>query len=202
MKPKIQQGGLMSPWKNPRGFSLIEVVMTLVISGIMMLVATEGVEFYQASQVRSASMQLYSAIEMTRQNALTKQTQSPIPCGGAAPPCIVSRGFGLRLVPGPPSGYLIFEFNDKDDDNNFDGTSEELAPVNGPAFPGSVQVIQNAVGVLRYDERGLARSESGAFGARTYTISHTNLRVGIRRCVVVSAMRVREGAMDATNNCV
>ena len=181
-----------------RGMTLIEAMVVVAIIGIITLIGTQGMTFYQRYELQSATRQLLGAIEKIRQDAMTKRTPPQM-----VPTVIRSRGFGIRIVPGgagAPSGYTTFEFNDTNDDFTYDGTGEEYAPNrpavdDGPRFSSSITVTP--AGVLLYDERGMSRMENWLFGGRTYILTHANVTPS--RCVVVTNIRVREGVWNASN---
>jgi len=179
-------------WRNQNGMSLIETMLVVVLIGIVTLIGTQGIDFYQRYELQSASRQLFGTIEKVRQDAMTKRT-----------PTIQSRGFGLRLTGLAPNytGYTTFEFDDIDNDFVYDGTGEEFTPTGPNLFSRSIIVTSNTTGtspnVLLYDDRGLSRSTNGASGIRTHWVDHGSLPTP-RRCVVVGTIRIREGVWNAS----
>ena len=169
-------------WLDQRGVTLIETMVVVVLIGIITLIGTLGITFYQRYELQSASRQLFGALEKVRQDAMTKRT-----------PLIQSRGFGLRLEAGG-TGYTTFEFNDIDGDFQYDGTGEENAPAGPILFSGSITATSNVAGVLLYDERGLYRSWNWGLVGRTYTIRRPG--IATVQCIVVSMARIREEVRD------
>ena len=174
-------------WRNQNGMSLIETMLVVVLIGIVTLIGTHGIDFYQRYELQSATRQIFGTIEKVRQDAMTKRTT----VDPASLVVVTSRGFGIRLIGTNTgyTGYATFEFNDIDKDFKYDGTLEEYAPTGTIAFPRSVIVTSTVDNVLLYDERGLSRDKDGAAGWRTYSLKNSNITT---QCVTVGTIRIVE----------
>ncbi len=185
------------PVHNARGFSLIEVLVTLTLLGIMAAITAMGYSYVLRHQIVAASQRLFGDLQKLRQDAMTQGVQ------GAG---LIRRGFGIRFDPnGWPAGgsqYILFQFNDVNNDFVYDGDTEELNPT--PIYVPSSVTISDPDGVtlmdtdvLIYDSFGIARNVTwGLPSIDTMVLKRTG--VTQMRCIVVSLTRLREGPWDGT----
>jgi len=188
--------GAGGPMRNMNGFSMIELFIVMVLFGIMAAIAALGYAYVQRHQLIAASQRLFGDLQGLRQNAMTQQAAG-----------VVARGFGVRFEQGTgPNGedqYVLFQFNDVDNDFIYDGTGEELAPTTSMRIPSSVTVrdtsgaVLTAADVLIYDGFGIARSgDWGIPSTGTMVLNRSGITQA--RCIVVSLTRLKEGAWNGT----
>lgn len=189
--------------RNTHGFSLIELFVVLVLMGVTTAIAALGYDYVQGHRLKAASQRLFGDLQRLRQEAMTQRT---------LPPAANSLGFGIRFSPGTglnnADQYILFEFNDLDDNFTYDGVNEELLPVTTMDLPASVTAKDTAGTLLDsgdvwiYDPLGIVRTSNwSSVAGNTIVIS----RYGIpqQRCIAIDAVRIREGVWDdPANKCL
>jgi prepilin-type N-terminal cleavage/methylation domain-containing protein len=172
-----------------KGFSLIELLITISIISVLVAIATMGSGFISQNRLPAASRQLYSDLQKLRQDALTK-------CSLTANN---SLGFGIRLSSN--NSYVVFEFDDYQGGTanfTYDGTGEELAAAS-KSLPSSVSMTVNptANNVLLYDKKGIVRTGNWtAAGVTNYVLTSSSSSQS--RCVSVGATSIREGIWNGS----
>ncbi len=181
------------PIRNARGFSLTEFLTVLVLAGITMATAAMGYDYVQGHRLKAASQRLFGDLQRLRQEAMTQRT---------LPPAANSLGFGIRFSAGTglndADQYILFEFNDLDNDFTYDGVTEELLPVTAMDLPGSVTVKDTAGTLLDsgdvwiYDPLGIVRTSNwSSVAGKTIVIGRRGIPQ--QRCIVIDTVRIREG---------
>ncbi len=185
---------------NSRGFTLVELIVTVAVAGTLAVTAYLGNDFLVKHRIRSASRDFYATLQTLRQDAMSKSTAN------------TSIGHGLRF--NSPTSYTIFEFLDADNDYEYDAGEE--AGAGSRKFPdGMVVRIKDgtdlkdpthadvaAFNPLIFDRRGLTRGATWSSAAgRTYVFEHPI--VAQSTCVTISLVRIREGLWDqGATDCV
>ncbi len=151
------------PRNNQRGFTLIELIVTLAIAAVMLtLAAPSFLAFKRNSELISQANGLVAALNTARTEAM-------------------KRGLGAMVVPRDgqtwASGWRVFV--DTNSDSNYtDGT--DLVTLEQPALPSyfTVSATGTAGGgspYVLYNSSGYPVTKSGGFGALTISIARTDL---------------------------
>ena len=194
------QGSEATVSRFEKGFTLVEILIAIAMMGILSALTYQGFEMLHRHRLNAAAMQLFSDLQKSRQDALTKSQPQPIN----------SRGFGLRFNPdSTATSYLLFEFDDCNDDFDYDAdgcsSNREEASVKEKTLPRGVTMRAGASAmpaneILLYDKRGVSRTENWGMKNLTVVLQHPD--VSPARCIAVTYARVREGLWNgsACNN--
>lgn len=171
--------------KNARGFTLLELMTVIAILAIIVGFTPLSMDMIRREQVASATRELIADLQRARIDAMTKD----------------SRGFGVRFDSG---AYVIFQFNDCNDDYNYDintcsGNTREEAHETVRVMPTSVVLKKSDTetdfnGDVRiFDRFGSPRwGKTGGLGGITVVVRN-NKNANIARCIKLSVNRIIEG---------
>jgi len=173
---------------DKKGVTFIELMVVLAIIGIAVTLATMGSDTVRKHRLTAASRGLLGDLQKIRQDAMTRVS-------GAN-----SRGHGIRFT--SSNSYTIFEFSDINNNFVYDDTGEETAGRSEALPTSSTVTIGNATNptgdVLIYDKRGMARDSAWSqVTSKTYVLRLTG--VTEVRCILIEAVRIREGTWDGLN---
>lgn len=167
-----------------RGFTLIEMMITLVIAAVLALVAAPGLTAYKRnSELTSTVNTLLSAINAARSEAM-------------------KRGMKAMVLPADRSnwanGWIVFV--DKDGDQAYSEANDITILTQGPlesyfSISGTGSASGSAPYIL-YDGSGYSKLKSGGFSALTLSLrrndlSGSSLYEQTRRVVIAKTGRVR-----------
>lgn len=167
-----------------RGFTLIELMVTLTVAAVLALVAIPGLTAYKRNaELTSTINTLLSAINAARSEAM-------------------KRGMKAMVVPADrnqwSSGWIIFI--DKDGDQVYSEANDiTILTQEPPASYFNISGTGSASGAapyILYDGSGYSRLKNGGFGALTLSLSRNDLPGSAlyeqtRRLVIAKTGRVR-----------
>lgn len=160
--------------KRTRGFTLIEAMVVLALLALLMGVATPSfTRMINAQQLRSASIDLATALSVARHAAITRRQ-----------PVLVDNGDGDWT-----SGWRIFV--DLNGNASLDG-DEPILRVGAPVaarvrISGNTPVSR----YVRYTPTGQTKLLGGAFQAGTITLCHEDGQQQVRKLVLSASGRLR-----------
>ena len=178
-----------------RGFTLVELMVTISILAILMMLATPSfVSFLRSSELTSTTNTLMAAMNAARGEAMKR---------GAFAMVVPQDGANWH------SGWIVFV--DKDLSQSFDVTKDEVV-LSQPALPDYLTISGNGNAgasppYVLYNGSGYSRDTSGAFGALAFTLSRNDVPSNqviamTRRLIVANTGRARTcrptSASDAT----
>ena len=177
-----------------RGFTLIELMVTLAIAAVLMLVAIPSMTAYKRNaELTSATNTLLSAINSARGEAMKRGMNA----------MVVPTGNGSSWN----TGWVVFV--DKDRTQVYDAAADQTVLSQGP-LPSYFNITGNGTAntsapYIMFDASGYSKMKSGGFGALSFTLTRTDLSGAqlldqTRRIVVASTGRVRtcRPSLDAT----
>lgn len=168
-----------------RGFTLVELMVTLSIAAVLMMIAVPSLETYRRnSELTSATNTLLAAINAARGEAM-------------------KRGMSAMVVPmGNDSnwnaGWVVFV--DSDRTQTFDAT-QDLTVLTQAPLPNYLNVAGNGtaslgVSYVMFDPSGYSRTKAGGFNNLTISLARTDVAANAqanetRRVIVLNTGRVR-----------
>ncbi|NML87024.1 GspH/FimT family pseudopilin [Polaromonas sp.] len=171
--------------QRDRGFTLIELMVTLAIAAVLLLVAIPSMTAYKRNaELTSATNTLLSAINGARGEAM-------------------KRGMYAMVVPADGAdwntGWIVFV--DKNRSQAYDATVDQTVLNQGP-LPGYFSVTGNGTAAtgsapyIMFDASGYSKTKSSSFGDLTLTLTRTDLSGSAlddqtRRVVVAKTGRTR-----------
>lgn len=186
----------MIPNKNTcRGFTLIELMVTLAIAAILLMVAIPSMTTYKRNaELTSATNTLLAALNGARGEAM-------------------KRGMYAMVVPTNNgtnwnAGWVVFV--DKNRTQAYNASADQTVLSQGP-LPSYFNVTGNGTAnasapYIMFDASGYSKTKSGGFGALTLTLTRTDLSGTqladqTRRIVVASTGRTRTCRPSTDTTC-
>ena len=168
-----------------RGFTLIELMITLSIAAVLMVVAVPSFVLYKKNaELTSIANTLLAATNAARGEAM-------------------KRGMSAMVVPtnnGSDWTTCWVVFVDKNNSRTYSDTTDTLV-LSQTALPTGISVIgnNNATGTTPYimfDASGYSKSKTGGFGALSISFARTDVGTAdlysqTRRIIIASTGRVR-----------
>jgi type IV fimbrial biogenesis protein FimT len=168
-----------------RGFTLIELMVTLSIAAVLMMIAVPSLETYRRnSELTSATNTLLAAINAARGEAM-------------------KRGMSAMVVPTNldnnwNAGWVVFV--DSDRSQNF-LAAQDLTVLNQAPLPNYINVAGNGTANLgsayiMFDPSGYSRTKAGGFNNLTINLARTDVPATsqaseTRRIMILNTGRVR-----------
>lgn len=162
----IRRAGREFLGKSAKGFTLIELIVTMSIITLLMFVAVPGLTaFKRNAELTSASNTLLSAINAARSEALK--------AGRNALVVPTSNGTDWN------TGWVVFV--DMDQTQTYTSTDKTILVQE--ALPSYISVVGNnhaaaSPSYIMYDASGYSKLKSGGFGGLALTLTRTDLSGG------------------------
>lgn len=170
------------------GFTLIELMVTMVVGAVLMAVGVPSVRtFLRNAELASASNNLIAAVNAARGEAM-------------------KRGSNAMVIPRPgvgwSSGWVVFI--DQNRNGLYDAASDTT--IFEQSLPADTSLaVSGSAAYLLFDASGYAKTTGGGFSATTMTIKRTDVTdfSQIRRIKVAQTGRVRgcKPAGDSDPDC-
>lgn len=176
---------MMRQPRRPRGFTLIELMVTLAIAAILMFLAIPSFVSYQKNtQLTSAANSLLAAINAARGEAM-------------------KRGMSAMVVPTNnggdwTTGWVVFV--DKNNSRTYTDTGDNTV-LTQAALPSGIAVTGNNTAAggtpyIMFDASGYSKTKTGGFGALSISFARTDVATAdqyrqTRRLIIASTGRVR-----------
>lgn len=175
-----------------RGFTLVELMVTLAVAAILVAAAIPGFQaMVNSNRLAGAANELVAGLQTARMEAIRRGRRAVV-CGSAN----ANEGAGATCASSNLDGWIVFVDNSDPANNDFDAAGDAL--LRNSVLDGPVQVDGEATVVFRAD--GLARQ---ADGTTLMTAGHIRLRIDTNhpaanvRCVDITtggaAVRTPEG---------
>ena len=149
--------------KRDYGFTLVELMVTLVIAAILL---TAGVPSFNTliknNRLTTSNNELVSALNLARSEAIKRGLRVTV-CKSSDQASCDTSGTGWQ------QGWIVF--TDTNDNADYDSATETLLRVHGP-LPGQLSVSgnSNVANYISYVAAGQSRLTSGAFQAGTLSL--------------------------------
>jgi type IV fimbrial biogenesis protein FimT len=175
------------PTRRQRGFTLIELMVTLAIGSILMLVAVPSLTTYRRNaELTSATNTLLAAINAARSEAMKRGTSA----------MVVPTNNGTNWN----SGWVVFSLGATNTTQAYNSAIDKTVHVQS-ALPTYINVVGNQSAAasppyMMFDASGYSKLKSGGFGALTLTLTRTDVNASstpneTRRIVIASTGRAR-----------
>jgi len=193
---------IYSAVRQPKGVTMIELVIVLALITILAALAAIGTGFTSTEKVRNASNELLADLQLMRQYAMMK---------GPDPAVSALRGYGVRFE--SKHRYSLFRFNDSNQNFLYDGAAEE-----SPMTSGELSVRQRDIlmpldlkvkrgggladpdnDILIFDHLGMPRQANLGVQQMSIILQHTDMDEVPKQCVTVSFNRIREGEWNGSS---
>ncbi len=173
-----------------RGFTILELMAVIGIVSVLAGVACIGHDIIYKDQIASITRELHADIQSARMNSVTQS----------------GKGFGIRFE--SPTSYVLFQFNDCNNDFNYDtdscvnGSREEAKPIR-KTVPSSVVLSKSGQtndldnNVVIFDKFGQPRQKNWGMGMMTILVRNQQYP-GMIRCISISMNRVRESIWNGS----
>lgn len=176
--------------RGMKGVSMLELMIVICIAGGLSGFAYFGNDMIQREKVSSISRELLADIQTTRMNAITRE----------------GKGFGIRFE--SSSTYVLFKFNDCNNDYNYDsntcegGSAEESNVIRktiaSPVMLNkSMQSREIDDDIIIFDKLGHPRQKNWGMGMMTILVKHGSDPRFVK-CISISMNRVREALWNGS----
>lgn len=175
--------------RGARGITIVELMVVICIIGILSGFTAVSNELIRKAYVTSITKELYADVQWARMNAITQ--------GGL--------GYGIRFE--SPTSYVLFQFNDCDNDHDYDANacngSREETIISRKKMPSSVVIKKSSQtanfnnDIVIFDQFGFPRRANWGLGMLTILVRNEP-DSGSIKCVSISLNRVKESSWNGT----
>lgn len=189
-------------YSNNKGFSFIELVVTLGIISILAAISVLSVSMMRKEQLKSKGKALLTDLQAVRSQAMLGETDKKL----------TGEELRYRGVRFDAQSYEIFLFDDKNGNFQYDGTDEEANAYRKDISPAQI-MIQKKTGepltspapgdVVIFDRFGYPRSADWQIAGMNDTmiiVLNSPVDTGYTPCITIDMTRIREGAWDAASS--
>lgn len=178
----------------PRGFTLIELMVTIAVAAVLMMVAVPNfITFQRNAELTSTTNTLIAALNAARSEAMKR---------GAFAMVVPKDGASWN------SGWIVFV--DKDLSQDFDASKDEVvleqpAPSSYIVVGGS-GIAAGAAPYVLYNGSGYSKDKSGGFGAITISVARNDVGEAqaadqTRRIKIAATGRIRSCRPSQDSTC-
>lgn len=181
------------PSTRPSGFTLIELMVTLAVLGVMMAIAIPSFRYVQnSSRLSAAANELVATLQLARMEAIRSNARVVVCASSAGTACDNSTS---------ASGMLVFS-----DTNGDNALSAGETTLRTSAIPVPTTMVASAgvsQGIVQYRSDGLARDKNGALltGQIRLCMLTTVPSENIRDVAIQSGGRVAVRRLGAAGLC-
>lgn len=171
-----------------RGFTLLELLVVMLIITIIAGFASLSANLIRRERVAGVAREIYADLQKARMDAMTKD----------------SKGFGIRLE--SANSYVLFKFNDCNDDYHYDpkgceGAPEETETVR-KTLHSSISILKKNMSSFQdevhiFDRFGRPRNDDWGMGNVSIVVK-SSPDAGLAKCVVISDNRIREAIWNGS----
>ena len=154
------------PTRRQRGFTLIELMVTLAIGSILMLVAVPSLTTYRRNaELTSATNTLLAAINAARSEAMKRGTSA----------MVVPTNNGTDWN----TGWVVFSLGATNTTRAYNPATDKTVHVQS-ALPTFINVVGNGSAAesppyMMFDASGYSKTKAGGFGALALTLTRTDV---------------------------
>ncbi|HSV79139.1 MAG TPA: GspH/FimT family protein [Ramlibacter sp.] len=165
--------------RQGRGFTLVELLVTLVVLGVLLLFCVNfATRTLDAMRLTALTNAFLGQLHLARSEAIKRNAPVAICKSGDGASCVAAGGW--------EQGWIVFQ----DRNNNGLRDSDEQLLHSGPALPSGFR-LQGNLNVARYVSfaaTGGTRTSTGAFQAGTLTVCRASLERTEARQIVINAV--------------
>ncbi len=172
-----------------KGFTLLEMVVVIGIIGFLAVIAQLAWDVIDRERASSITRELLVDIQRARIDAITQR----------------GKGVGIRFE--SAKSYILFEFNDCNDDYDYDENtcngSREETEIMRKTIPSPFSLHKTSLSnnldneILIFDKFGHPRQKNWGIGLMTILVSRES-DLQLVKCIAISTNRVRQKIWNGT----